>query len=205
MIRISHILPIFSLPLLAAIIPANAQEDARGAGKISFEKQVKPILESACIRCHDQEEAEGELMLDTRANALVGGENGPALVPGKPEESPLYTSTMLPENDDLSMPPKGQFLAKSQIEIIGKWISEGAEWPEPIKLEKQSRMMFARDIQPILEEHCAACHKTDKAEGDFNMTTREMAFTTGENGPVIVPFDPNASSIYFLTILDKED
>ena len=202
MIRISHILPIMSFPLLAAMIPAHAQD---GTGKISFEKQVKPILESACIRCHDEDEAEGELIMDTLANALIGGENGPAIVPEKPEESPLYVSTTLPEDDDMSMPPKGQFLAQSQIDVIGNWISEGAEWPESIKLEKQPRMMFVRDIQPILEEHCVACHKAGKAEGDFDMTTREMAFTSGENAPSIIPFEPEKSAIYFLTTLDKDD
>ncbi|MGK0190688.1 MAG: mono/diheme cytochrome c family protein, partial [Verrucomicrobiales bacterium] len=208
MIRISHILPSFSLGLLAVLAPANAQDDPgkdAESATISFEKQVKPILEAACVRCHNEDEAEGDLLLDTRANAIIGGENGAALVPGKPEDSLLYTTTMLPEDDDLSMPPKGKFLAKSQIEIIGKWITEGAEWPDEVTLEKESRMMFVRDIQPILEENCVTCHKADKAEGDFDMTTRKMAFTSGENAPSIVPFDAEASAIYFLTTLDEDD
>lgn len=207
MIRISYLSPIFSLGLLAALAPAGAQDtpDQEASDKVSFEKQVKPILQGACVRCHDEDEAEGELVLDTLENALIGGENGPSIVPGKPDESLLYTTTMLPKEDDLSMPPKGQFLAKSQIEIIGKWIEEGADWPDDVVLEKEPRMMFVRDIQPILEESCVSCHKSDKAEGDFDMTTRELAFTSGDNAPSIIPFDPEASALYFLTTLDEDD
>ena len=205
MIRFSKLLPVTSVALLAALIPVGAQDQQPAAPKVDFAKQVKPILEGACVRCHDAEKTEGELVLDSRESALIGGENGPSLVPGKPEESLLYTTTMLPEEDDLSMPPKGQFLSQSQIDLLGKWISEGAEWPEGIQLKKTPRIMFARDIQPVLEENCVSCHKADKAEADFDMTTREKAFTTGDNAPSIVPFDPEASALYFLTTLDADD
>src|SRR6266568_3365405 len=67
----------------------------RGAEPVDFLRDVKPILESACLNCHGPEKPKGDLRLDTRAGALTGGRKGAALVPGKPEESPLYKTTTL--------------------------------------------------------------------------------------------------------------
>jgi mono/diheme cytochrome c family protein len=59
---------------------------------------------------------------------MKGGEEGKDVVPGKPEESGVYTSTTLPEDDDKAMPPKGDRLTKEQQELIKKWIAEGANF-----------------------------------------------------------------------------
>src|SRR4051794_15504701 len=92
----------------AVLISVSATAFAvRAADKIDFATEVKPILESACLSCHGGDKPKGGLRLDTRAAAIKGGENGAAVVPGKPQMSPLYTSTILPPGDDKIMPPKG--------------------------------------------------------------------------------------------------
>src|SRR5689334_25241349 len=73
---------------------------ARAADKIDFATEVKPILESTCLSCHGGEKPKAGLRLDARSAATEGGEHGTALVPGKPQMSPLYTSTILPPGDE---------------------------------------------------------------------------------------------------------
>src|SRR5262245_41038290 len=107
------------------------------AEKIDFSLEVKPILESACLSCHGPEKPKGSLRRDTKAGALKGGENkGAALVPGNPDKSPLYASTILPANHEDIMPPKGNPLTKSQTEVLRAWIERGAVWPDGAQLAK---------------------------------------------------------------------
>src|SRR5262247_1901820 len=56
---------------------------------INFTKEIKPILETSCMKCHGRGKNKGELRIDTRETFLKGGESGPAVVPGKSEESLL--------------------------------------------------------------------------------------------------------------------
>ena len=82
----------------------------RAAEKVDFNKDIKPILEINCTKCHGPEQQKGKLRLDSREAALKGGENGNALVPGKPQDSKMYTSITLPADHDDVMPPKKEGL-----------------------------------------------------------------------------------------------
>ncbi len=156
--------------------------------RIDFESQVRPILESACLNCHDKDSAEGELRLDTSIAMLAGGSDGPAVVPGKPEESPLYELTVLAADHESVMPPETP-LTKSQTEILRKWIAAGATWPTDEALTAKPRIAFAKHIQPILERNCVSCHNAENAEADLDLSTRQAAMVGGVNGPAITPFD----------------
>lgn len=107
-------------------------------GAVDFSADIQPILETTCLSCHRGDEADGELRLDTRQGALTGGSSGPALVPGKPDESLLYATITLPSDDDQIMPPDGP-LDKSQIERIKQWITEGADWPSGLILRAREK------------------------------------------------------------------
>ena len=85
--------------------------------EVSFEKQVKPVLESACLSCHGEKKPKGELAIHTYEALLEGSEYGEVVVPGKPEDSTLYTTTILPPDADEVMPPKAPFLSLSLIHI----------------------------------------------------------------------------------------
>ncbi|HYV29397.1 MAG TPA: c-type cytochrome domain-containing protein, partial [Candidatus Eisenbacteria bacterium] len=103
----------------------------RAAEPVDFVKDIKPILEIACVKCHTAERHKGELRLDTKAGAFKGGEKGEVIVAGKPDKSPLYTSTILPRDHDDVMPPKKEGpLTKAQSELLRSWIEQGAAWPE---------------------------------------------------------------------------
>lgn len=98
-------------------------------GVINFEDEVLPILEDYCIDCHGPDKQKSGFRVDRRANILKGGDTGmAAILPGKPEKS--YMIEVLKSNDpEISMPPKGGPLFEDEIEILEKWISEGANWP----------------------------------------------------------------------------
>jgi hypothetical protein len=108
---------------------------ARGAAaeKVDFESDVWPILQEKCVTCHGPLDDFGKLRLDSKERILKGGERGKALVPGKPEESLMYTRTSLPPDDLDIMPAEGEPLDKDQVETIRRWIAEGAsfgDWTE---------------------------------------------------------------------------
>ncbi len=178
---------------------------ADAPAKIDFMMQVKPILEGSCTHCHGEKEDKGDFRMHTLEDLKKGNETGPGLTPGDPKKSSIYTTLILPKDDDLVMPPaKEGLLAKEQIELLKLWIEQGAEWPAGLKLKETPRANFAKHIQPILEENCVSCHTPEKSKGDWILTSKKEAFETGENAPNIVPFDTERSTIYTLTALDKD-
>jgi len=92
-----------------------------------FEKQVRPLLVKQCYECHSAGEAGGGLTLDSRDGVLKGGDSGPAIVAGKPDESRLIEAVRY-KNPDLQMPPKNR-LSANEVAILEKWIALGA--PDP--------------------------------------------------------------------------
>jgi hypothetical protein len=93
-----------------------------------FTDKVKPLLDSRCISCHGPDKVKGALRLDSRTATLKGGDNGPAVVPGKPHESLLLHAVMHAKKD-LEMPPKEK-LTTNDVAVLRRWIEEGAPWPD---------------------------------------------------------------------------
>ena len=116
---------LFTLLLGAA---ARAEDSAQPVGETLFREKVLPLLNTKCISCHGPDKQEGGLRLDSREAAVKGGENGPSLVAGKPEESLLVQAVKF-DNPELQMPPKDQ-LSEAQIAAITEWVKQGAVWPE---------------------------------------------------------------------------
>ena len=90
-----------------------------------FETQVRPLLAENCFQCHGPGKQKGNLRLDSRGHMLSGGESGPAIVPGKPDESLLLEAVRY---ESFEMPPSRQ-LSSEQIEILNRWVKAGAFWP----------------------------------------------------------------------------
>jgi mono/diheme cytochrome c family protein len=95
---------------------------------VSFKDTILPIIKERCISCHGPEKSKGELRLDSLEAINKGGENGPVIVAGKPEESTLYKLTVLPKDDPDIMPAKGDTLTEEQTKAISAWITEGANF-----------------------------------------------------------------------------
>ena len=91
-----------------------------------FEREVKPLLSSRCIRCHGSEKQEGDLRLDTLANVLLGGKSGPALIPGDTRNSLLLTRVHH-KNPRKMMPPRNR-LNDKKLHALTEWVAGGAAW-----------------------------------------------------------------------------
>lgn len=93
-----------------------------------FEREIRPILVEHCYECHSAgEEIKGGLTLDSREGWAVGGDSGPALVPGDPEGSLLIQSIRY-DDPHLEMPPKTR-LPAGTVAVLEKWVAMGA--PDP--------------------------------------------------------------------------
>lgn len=96
---------------------------------INFEKQIRPLLKQHCYDCHSQGGEESGLRLDYGANILKGGDRGPAVIPGKSIESPLFLS-LSGQGNIPQMPHDLPALKQVEIALIQKWIDQGAKIPE---------------------------------------------------------------------------
>src|SRR5262245_32889905 len=94
---------------------------------ISFSKEIKPIFEASCIKCHGRGKDKGGLRLDTRETLLKGGDTGPAVVPGESAESLLIALVQGVDPDSI-MPQKGSRLTPEQIGVLRAWIDQGLRW-----------------------------------------------------------------------------
>jgi hypothetical protein len=92
-------------------------------------KQVQPIFAKHCLSCHDAKEAEGKLVMETYALLMKGGEDGPAIVPGKADESPLIQQVEHKEKPFMPPPKKGDKLSADEIALLRRWIDGGAQGP----------------------------------------------------------------------------
>jgi mono/diheme cytochrome c family protein len=117
-----------ALTLLALSLPARAAPvDAKGLE--FFETKIRPVFVEHCASCHSAKDKKvrGKLSLDNRAAMLAGGENGPALVPGKPDASLLMKAVR--HQGELKMPEKGK-LPEKVLADLAAWIRMGAPAPE---------------------------------------------------------------------------
>jgi hypothetical protein len=115
--------------LLIELTLARAAFAEDAGGTRYFEEKVRPLLIAHCYECHsaDAKELRGGLLLDTKAGWQQGGDNGPAIVPSKPKAS-LLVRAISYADEELQMPPNGK-LAQAEIDILTKWIEQGA--PDP--------------------------------------------------------------------------
>ena len=124
---------LIGLAAVSAISSADPREQ--------FESKVRPVLAKNCFSCHRQT-AMGGLRLDSREAVLKGGNTGPAIVPGKPEES-LLMKAVDQTHERLKMPPSGKMKVE-EIAAIREWIAEGAYWPTeaPAQTSKTSEYVI---------------------------------------------------------------
>src|SRR3954447_12249991 len=88
-----------------------------------FEKHIRPVLAENCLSCHGPKKQMSGLRLDSREAVLAGGDNGPAIRPGDPDNSPLIQAVRY--QGERKMPPKKR-LAPTQVEVLAAWVKRGA-------------------------------------------------------------------------------
>ncbi len=137
--------------LLLFLAPLASAAEPRPASEPTFEKQIRPILKAYCFECHGEgEKLKGGLDLRLRRSIVEGGNTGPGLKPGAPDDSLLYRKI-----ESGAMPPTKKKLTRDELALIGRWISGGArttaaepaELAPGIHISAEERAFWA--FQPI--------------------------------------------------------
>jgi mono/diheme cytochrome c family protein len=130
--------------MMAASLLAAIEVTARAEQPPDFSRDIRPVLEQHCFKCHGSDKQKGGLRLDQKASVLKGGESGePAIVPGDIGRSHLLQLIVSTDPDEM-MPPKGERLKAEQVALLNKWVETGAHWidtspaAQPVVLEQDS-------------------------------------------------------------------
>ncbi len=153
----------------AAALPISAA--------IDFEKDVKPILEVSCVRCHnpkatDYEKGDTDLDLSTFEAATA---DAGTIVAGNAEKSKLWKTTVLPDDAKKLMPPKNKAtgelerLTKEETEILKTWINEGAKWPAGMNLISRKKEAAVSDEVGLVKQIFARISETTKEQAVAEM------------------------------------
>lgn len=130
----------FAAAAAVALAALLAAASSRGAGRaeaaraVDFAREVRPILAQHCYFCHgpDEKARKARLRLDRKADALAERDGSFAIAPGRPDDSELVFRVAA-EDPKRRMPPpahEAEPLAPAEIEVLRRWIEEGANWPE---------------------------------------------------------------------------
>ncbi len=164
------------------------------AASPTFEKDIRPILKAHCFDCHGEgEKLKGGLDLRLRRLILRGGDEGPAIVPGKPDKSLLFK--MVHEGE---MPKREKKLAAEQIALIKQWISAGAKTAraEPAEIGKGAGITAEErtfwSFQPIRQPPIPKTKSKDRARTPID------AFLLSTMAKKKLSFSPDAEKITLL-------
>jgi mono/diheme cytochrome c family protein len=161
-------------------------------GPVQFQKDIAPIFQQSCGKCHSGDMVMGKLRLDSQAAILQGGASGPAIIPGKSGES-LLVKRILGLSDAPRMPMGGDPLGPHQVDLIRKWIDQGdihpeskvaANGKEPVAA---SSTLFAKEVRPIFASRCYGCHGPDLQQNGLRLDSLAGILKGSEYGKIVVP------------------
>lgn len=143
---------LLAVAVVAAVPPIRRAAGQTATAKVDFVRDIQPIFQTSCAPCHAGERPKSGLRLDNKALAMQGGLGGVAIIPGNSKDSRLM-HRLLGLDGEKQMPLGGPPLKAEQIELIRRWIDEGAVWPEsaaggPAKIEKH--WAFVAPSRPAL-------------------------------------------------------
>lgn len=196
--------PLLAAALSAATFLAHAAEEApkepaNDPGKrviaikrpevserVDFDRQVLPILKANCLACHNRTSSKGELLLETPADLLKGGESGPAAIPGKAAESLLLKVST--HESKPRMPPRenkvnARDLTPEELGIVAAWIDQGARASER-RVEKIDWQPLSQSFAPIYAAAVsadgiyAACGRANQVDVYFLPTGQHLGRLT---------------------------
>ena len=120
--------------------------------KVSYYRQIRPLFQAHCQGCHQPAKPQGEYVMTDFKRLLAGGESEePAVVPFKPGESSLVVQ-LIPEGGEAEMPKEKDPLSKGQIELVTRWVAEGAvdDTPESAKLRYDAKHPPVYMLPPVI-------------------------------------------------------
>jgi hypothetical protein len=139
---------------------------------ICFERDILPIFLSNCAKggCHDAASHEEGYILNSYANIMNTGDDD-GIVPGDANESEIFESITEDDADD-RMPKDSPPLTTAQIDLIRRWINEGAQnGTNCVVLCDTNNIGYNAGIKPILQQNCIGCHNSTLAQDGVNLST----------------------------------
>jgi hypothetical protein len=127
--------PLFLALASAAVAATSAKLPPPATHTVDFEKEIKPLFEAACIKCHAKGKDKGGFSLETRETFLKGGDTGPGAELGKSDKSNIVELVAGLDPDSI-MPKKGTRWTPEQVGLLRAWIDQGAPWPKGITFAK---------------------------------------------------------------------
>ncbi|MBI3861355.1 MAG: hypothetical protein HY290_05620, partial [Planctomycetia bacterium] len=192
-----------------------------GGGAGVFERDVAPILVARCLNCHGANNPRANLRMDTFAGIVQGGDSGPIVSPGKPDESPLVQRITATGN--VRMPRNAPALSGDDIKKISDWVAGGAAFKGnnatplnqlkgtaetiakadavPIQINKptgKETVSFKDDIAPFMVNLCVNCHSGNDPRSGFSLETFEKLMKGGKSGRVVLPGNTKDSRLWHL-------
>jgi hypothetical protein len=116
---------------------------------VDFVHEIAPILKTHCAECHMDDKHKGGLSMNTREDLMKENDDGLVMEPGNSSKS-LMMRLITSDDEDERMPPKGKGLNEKEVELIAKWIDEGAAWEPGFTFKKPSYEPPLRPRRPML-------------------------------------------------------
>jgi mono/diheme cytochrome c family protein len=130
---VASVLPLLTWLAAAPAVAPGAAPTAGGDGP--------GVLEASCVKCHNPSNSKGGLDLSTREGLLRGGDGGPAIVPGRPQESLLFR--LVTHEDEPAMPRKADKLDEARLGVLRAWIAAGAPYQRPLAAREAAEVHWA--------------------------------------------------------------
>ncbi len=146
---------------VATLVALVAGATTAFAAAPDYLREIKPILARQCVLCHGTTARKSDLLLDTAAGARAGGKHGPAIIPGKPGDSPLVHVIEGSHRDISRMPYKRPPLDSSQIQLVREWIAAGAPAPTDEVPSSDRHWSFTGPNKPAIPNGTVATHPID--------------------------------------------
>ena len=147
----SRATPLLLLLLLLSLLAVSVRSASADERDDLFETKIRPVLVNSCLRCHGELKSSAMLRIDSRDALLKGGESGPSIVPGKPDESRLIRAIQRHEDVSAMPPEKEKALRPDQVAAFVAWVRDGALWPVKtarFEVAKHWSLEPIRDVAP---------------------------------------------------------
>ncbi len=210
----------FSLTLGVFLATCLTSSLTLQAQQVDFDRDIRPILSNNCFACHgpDQNTREADLRLDDKDSVFANRDN-PLITPGKSAASELFRR--ISSTDELEMMPPADFrkhLTSEQIELIKKWIDQGAEWkqhwawtaPNRPAVPKASMNKVANAIDNFVLRELSREGLQMSSPADRATLIRRLSFdllglppSTDEVATFVNDKDPNAYANLIQRLLNK--
>ena len=161
---------------------------APAVAAVDFDSEIRPLLESKCLSCHQESIKLGNLSLESGEDAVLGGVSGPSVVASEPDKSPLMARLILPPGAPGAMPPAGPRLTEPELAAVRMWILEGAPWSSRLQVSQDASAPAADDAEMALIRRIhSRIEKRMKDDGEYGFENYDEAVPGTEVALRMVP------------------